>query len=282
MGWRRWCWRSSARREGAGATPLLLHVARDDRRLEALAEGLAFFAPKVRVIQMPGLGHGALRPHRPQRRDRGHAHRALARLAAVARKGPTVVLTTVNAILQRLPPREFIRRSLKTIAPGQRIDMNQLVQRLSLAGFQRTGTVMEPGEYAVRGGILDLFPPGRSTPVRLDFFGDTLEHIKAFDPETQRTGKIVQRLTLMPISEVAFGGEAEKRFRAQLRRDVRPGHDRGRRCTRPSAPASAIPAWSTGCRCSTISWRRCSTTCRRRARQLRPPGRAGSRASGSP
>ena len=138
----------------------------------------------------------------------------MARLAAAARKGPTVVLTTVNAILQRLPPREFIRRSLKTIAPGQRIDMNQLIQRLNLAGFQRTGTVMEPGEYAVRGGILDLFPPGRLTPVRLDFFGDTLEHIKAFDPETQRTGKIVQRLTLMPISEVAFGGEAEKRFRS--------------------------------------------------------------------
>ena len=140
---------------------------------------------------------------------------SMARLAAVARKGPTVVLTTVNSILQRLPPREFIRRSLKTIAPGQRIDMNQLVQRLSLAGFQRTGTVMEAGEFAIRGGILDLFPPGRLSPVRLDFFGDTLEHIKAFDPETQRTGKIVQRLTLMPISEVAFGGEAEKRFRGK-------------------------------------------------------------------
>ena len=69
---------------------------------------------------------------------------------------------------------------------------------------------MEPGEYAVRGGILDLYPPGRSSPVRLDFFGDTLEHIKAFDPETQRTGKIVQRLTLMPMSEVAFGPAAEK------------------------------------------------------------------------
>ena len=124
-----------------------------------------------------------------------------------------MVLTTVNAILQRLPPREFIRRSLKNIAPGQRLDMDELIQRLNLAGFQRTGTVMEPGEYAVRGGILDLFPPGRSSPVRLDFFGDTLEHIKAFDPETQRTGKIVQKLTLMPVSEVAFGGEAEKRFR---------------------------------------------------------------------
>ena len=72
---------------------------------------------------------------------------------------------------------------------------------------------MEPGEYAVRGGIVDVFPPGRITPVRLDFFGDTLEQMKAFDPETQRTSRIVQKLTLMPISEAAFGPDAEKRFR---------------------------------------------------------------------
>ena len=79
----------------------------------------------------------------------------------------------------------------------------------------RTGTVMEPGEFAVRGGILDLFPPGRISPVRLDFFGDTLESIKAFDAETQRTTKPVQKLALMPISEVAFGEEAEKLFRTR-------------------------------------------------------------------
>ena len=107
-----------AAQSGGGAVPLFVHIARDDRRLEAVAEGLAFFAPKVRVIQFPGLGYGALRPHRPQQRDRGRRIAALARLAATTRKDPTVVVTTVNAVLQRTPPREFIRRSLKTIAPG--------------------------------------------------------------------------------------------------------------------------------------------------------------------
>jgi transcription-repair coupling factor (superfamily II helicase) len=202
-----------AEEAGGAAPPLLLHVARDDRRLEALAEGLAFFAPKVRVIQVPAWDTVPYDRIGPNAEIVATRIAAMARLAAAPRKGPTVVLTTVNAILQRLPPRQFIRRSLKNVAPGQRLDMGELIQRLSLAGFQRTGTVMESGEYAVRGGILDLFPPGRSSPVRLDFFGDTLEHIKAFDPETQRTGKIVQKLTLMPVSEVAFGGEAEKRFR---------------------------------------------------------------------
>jgi transcription-repair coupling factor (superfamily II helicase) len=203
-----------AEEEGAGSPPLLLHVARDDRRLEALADGLRFFAPRMRLIRVPAWDTVPYDRIGPNAEIVATRVAAMARLAAAPRKGSTVVLTTVNSILQRVPPREFIRRSLKTIAPGQRIDMNQLTQRLGLAGFQRTGTVMEPGEYAVRGGILDLFPPGRSAPVRLDFFGDTLEHIKAFDAQTQRTGKIVQRLTLMPVSEVAFGEAAEKRFRA--------------------------------------------------------------------
>ncbi len=200
--------------EAAGKEPpLLLHVARDDRRLEALADGLAFFAPKLRVIQFPAWDTVPYDRIGPNAEIVAMRVSALARLAAAQRKGPTVVLATVNAVLQRVAPRDFIRRSLKNIAPGQRIDMGDLTRRLGLAGYRRTGTVMEPGEFAVRGGILDLYPPGRSSPVRLDFFGDTLEHMKAFDPETQRTGKLVQKLTLMPVSEVAFGEAAEKRFR---------------------------------------------------------------------
>ncbi|MBO0764427.1 MAG: transcription-repair coupling factor [Hyphomicrobiaceae bacterium] len=193
--------------------PTLLHVARDDRRLEAVAEGVAFFAPNVRVVELPAWDTVPYDRIGPNREIVSRRIAALARLTAASGKSTTLVLATVNGILQRLPPREFIRRSIKTIAPGQRLDMGELIRRLNLAGFTRTGAVMEPGEYAVRGGILDLFPPGRSTPVRLDFFGDTLEHIKAFDPDTQRTSKIVQRVSLLPISEVAFGEVAEKLFR---------------------------------------------------------------------
>ena len=197
----------------AREAPALLHVARDDRRLEAIAEGLAFFAPNVRVVSFPAWDTVPYDRIGPNSEIVSRRIAGLARLAATSRKDPTLVLTTVNAILQRVAPREFIRRSIKTIAPGQRLDMGQLTQRLNLSGFTRTGTVMEPGEYAVRGGILDLFPPGRTTPVRLDFFGDTLEHIKAFDPDTQRTTRIVQRVSLLPISEVAFGEAPEKLFR---------------------------------------------------------------------
>jgi transcription-repair coupling factor (superfamily II helicase) len=200
----------------SGSSPgALLHVARDDRRLEALEQALSFFAPQVRVITFPAwdtVPYDRVGPHSDIVARR---MATLARLALATRKHPTIVLTTVNAILQRVPSRGFLKRTIKPLAPGQRIDMAHLTQRLALMGYTRSGTVMEQGEYAVRGGILDLYPPGRTSPVRLDFFGDTLETIKAFDVQTQRTTKPVQKLALLPVSEVAFGEEAEKLFRTR-------------------------------------------------------------------
>ncbi len=196
-----------------GAPQTLLHVAADDRRLEQLEAGLAFFAPKTRVVPVPAWDTVPYDRVGPESEIVARRIASLARLTAAAPKAPTVILTTVNAILQRLPSREFLRRALRQMAPGQRVDRTRLIERLTHAGYIRTGTVMEPGEFAVRGSLVDLFPPGRTSPVRLDFFGDTIESIKAFDPETQRTGKIVQKLILMPVSELAYGPEAESRFR---------------------------------------------------------------------
>ena len=193
----------------------LLHVARDDRRMEQLEQALSFFAPNVRVITFPAWDTVPYDRVGPGSDIVARRIAALAKLALTTRKHPTIVLTTVNAIVQRIPSQSFIKGTIKAMAPGQRIDMARLTQSLALMGYTRSGTVMEQGEYAVRGGILDFYPPGRSSPVRLDFFGDTLETIKAFDVTTQRTTKPVQKLALMPISEVAFGAEAEKLFRTR-------------------------------------------------------------------
>ena len=196
-----------------GSPGLLLHVARDDRRLAALETALKFFAPEAKVVAFPAwdtVPYDRVGPHADIVARR---ITALAKLTLGKRKEPLIVLSTVNAVLQRVPPQAFIRQSLKPLAAGQRIDMGQLTQRLMLAGYTRTSSVMEPGEYAVRGGILDLFPPGRTNPVRLDFFGDTLESIKSFDAQTQRTMKVVQKLVLAPISELAFGEGPTALFR---------------------------------------------------------------------
>ena len=193
----------------------VLYVARDDRRLDALEQGLKFFAPDVTVTALPAWDCVPYDRVSPNPELVARRVSALARLAVGAKPGPLVVLTTVNAMLQRVPPRAFMKASIKNLAPGMRLDMQDLIYRLEHAGYRRTSTVMEHGEYAVRGGILDLFPPGRLNPIRLDFFGDTLESLKPFDAASQRTTAPIQRLSLLPISEVAFGPDAVKRFRSR-------------------------------------------------------------------
>lgn len=205
----------AATKDSAGTTlaGTVLHIARDDRRLDALEQALAFFAPDVKVIPFPAWDTVPYDRVGPNAEIVAKRITALAKLALSSRKEPTVVLTTVNAILQRVPPHSFIRQSLKPMAAGQRVDRTRLIERLEQAGFTRSSAVMEAGEYAVRGGIVDVFPPGRQSPVRLDFFGDTLESVKAFEPQSQRTTKPVQKLVLMPISEVAFGEQPVAEFR---------------------------------------------------------------------
>ncbi len=197
------------------ALPMVLHVARDDRRLDDLEAGLKFFAPDVRVIAFPAWDTVPYDRIGPKPDIVARRITALAKLAIGNHKKPTVVLTTVSAILQRVPSRSYIRQAAKQFSPGQRVDPQRQVKRLIEAGYVRSCTVMEPGEFAHRGGILDLFPPARSRPVRLDFFGDNLESIKSFDPQTQRTQTPIQKLVLLPISEVALGEAAEKRFRSK-------------------------------------------------------------------
>ena len=103
---------------------------------------------------------------------------------------PRIVLTTVNALVQRVPPRAaFARRQHGRWRSTARCAPETLAQFLEANGYGRAGTVMEPGEYAMRGGIIDLFPAGEPDPVRLDLFGDTIESIRVFDPATQRSGE---------------------------------------------------------------------------------------------
>ncbi len=142
--------------------------------MEQLEAGLAFYAPDIKVIAFPAWDTVPYDRVSPNSEIVSKRITALGRLVIGSLKEPAVILTTVNAVLQRLPPRTFIRGAFRPVAPGQRIDMGELQKRLSLYGFQRASTVMEPGDFAVRGGILDLFPPGRINPIRLDFSATSL------------------------------------------------------------------------------------------------------------
>src|SRR5262249_13673435 len=171
----------------APATSLLV-ICRDGPRMAALARALRFFAPDIAVEEFPAwdcLPYDRVSPHAGFVAQRTTALSRLARLEG--RDRSAVFLASLHAALQRLPPRDFIARQSLAVAPGHVLAMDGITRWLELNGFARASTVREPGDYAVRGGIIDLFAPGMAEPVRLDFFGDTLENIPRLHPGNQRT-----------------------------------------------------------------------------------------------
>src|SRR6476646_3167358 len=189
-------------------------VCRDGPRMQQLARALEFFAPDLPVLQFPAWDcqpYDRVSPHGGILAQRLTTLARLSRL--VGSNKPLIVLTTVNAIVQRVPAREIIAAQALSVAPGHVVPMDSIVSWLEHNGYSRSSTVRESGEYAVRGGILDLFPAGLDQPVRFDFFGDSLESIRSFDAETQRTLLDMRALDLVPISEFQLTSETIRRFR---------------------------------------------------------------------
>jgi len=192
----------------------LVFIARDATRMQMVTEALGFFYPEAEVLQLPAWDCLPYDRVSPNSAISARRLLALGQLAhGIQSKKPTILMTTANAALQRVPLRDWMAGQTLTMAPGNQIDMGNISGWLERNGFSRTPTVRETGEYAVRGGIVDLFAPGSAEPVRLDFFGDTLESIRSFDPATQRTVKQMKRLDLVPMSEVVLSDEAVSRFR---------------------------------------------------------------------
>jgi transcription-repair coupling factor (superfamily II helicase) len=204
-----------ARELARGAS--VVHVARDDRRMEAMRAALGFFAPTATVLGFPAwdcLPYDRVSPNPAISATR------MATLAALARDavpGPFVLLTTLAAAMQRLPARALLRDASFTARVGGRVDEGALRAFLARMGFSPASSVSEPGDYAVRGGIIDIFPPGEGGPVRLDLFGDVLDGARRFDPITQRTTQKLDAVELAPVSEVILDDAAIARFRQNYR-----------------------------------------------------------------
>uniref|UniRef100_UPI0035AFCB09 transcription-repair coupling factor n=1 Tax=Paenirhodobacter enshiensis TaxID=1105367 RepID=UPI0035AFCB09 len=194
----------------------VIHIARDDRRMEAMRAALAFFAPEAAVLTFPAwdcLPYDRISPNPEISAMR------MATLAALAAgvEGPFVLLTTLNAAMQRVPARDTVARSSFTARVGGPLDEKKLRQFLVTMGFSPVATVAEPGDYAVRGGIIDIYPPGESGPVRLDLFGDTLDGARRFDAASQRTTEKLKSVELAPVSEVILDEPSITRFRQNYR-----------------------------------------------------------------
>ncbi|MDA8747498.1 transcription-repair coupling factor, partial [Litoreibacter sp.] len=194
----------------------VIHVARDDRRMAAMQTALGFFAPDVPVLGFPAwdcLPYDRTSPNSDVSATR------MATLAALAQgvPGPFILLTTLAAATQYLPKREILAQSSFVAEVGNQVDEAALRSFLVRMGFTQSPTVMEPGDYAIRGGIIDIFPPGETGPVRLDLFGDVLDGARRFDPATQRTTQKLSVVELAPVSEIILDDAAITRFRQNYR-----------------------------------------------------------------
>ena len=198
----------------------LVFVARDDARMIAMRDAMARLAPDVDMRIFPAwdcLPYDRLSPQGALVGQRVETLAWLADGGGTGGNAPALLLTTVNAILQRVPQAGYFSSRSKVLAPGDSTGPARLCEFLAGQGYLPTDTVRETGEFALRGGILDVFPPGREMPVRLDFFGDELETIRGFDAATQRGSVSIDQLVLRPVSEFQLDEAAVERFRTGYR-----------------------------------------------------------------
>lgn len=205
---------------------IITHVARDASRAAAMAAAVDFFAPDVPVIRFPAWDCLPYDRQSPSSEIIATRMATLATLRAHDPSRPLILVTTINAISQRVTARALVERASFVARSGDDVEMDRLVEFLAANGYARASTVREAGEFAVRGGLIDLFPPGTDEPLRLDFFGSTLESIRAFDPLTQLSTQPRHIVHLSAASEVLLTDETVRQFRSgYVARFGAPGDD---------------------------------------------------------
>ena len=211
---------------GSAAALALAEATRADRRLyvivvdaarelERLTAELRFFAgadlPLLRLPDWEVLPYDLFSPLPDITSER---LKTLYDLPA-ARRGCLIV--TADTLMQRLPPRQYVQGRAFDLAKGQSLALEPFRQRLSEAGYASVSQVVSPGEFAVRGSLLDVFPMGSSAPLRIDLFDDEIEAIRRFDPETQRSLDALDTVRLLPAREVPLDADAVREFRRRWR-----------------------------------------------------------------
>lgn len=196
----------------------VIHISRDTNGAARIQEQLAFFCPDVEVLMFPGWDCLPYDRVSPQNEVTAQRIETLTRLLAEPLPAkPRLVLTTSASVAQRVPPRAALKDASLVIQKGGEYERDSLIQFLIHNGYGRRETVREWGEFAVRGGIIDVFPPGQSYPLRLDFFDAEVESIRVFDPLSQITSRTIDSFSLKPMGEVLLNAETIENFRTGYR-----------------------------------------------------------------
>ncbi|MEY3382129.1 MAG: transcription-repair coupling factor, partial [Pseudomonadota bacterium] len=196
-------------------------VCADATDAQRLMDEIAFFAPELRCCLFPDwetLPYDTFSPHQDLISER---LATLWRLLPHGQRQPAdqvdVVLLPATTALYRLAPPSFLAAYTFEFKVGQKLDESQLKSQLTLAGYSHVNQVVSPGEYAVRGGLIDLFPMGSAVPFRVDLFDDEVDSIRTFDPDSQRSLYPVPEVRLLPGREFPIDEDARKLFRQRWR-----------------------------------------------------------------
>jgi transcription-repair coupling factor (superfamily II helicase) len=236
---------------------LVLAVARDPQsalRLEADLRSLSRGLPVLHFPDWETLPYDLFSPHPDIVSERVAA---LYRLPALSRG---VLVVPVSTLLQRVAPPEWIAGNVLDLKRGQVLDLDAEKRRLQAAGYRHVPQVNDPGDFSVRGALLDLFPTGAAEPYRIELFDDRIDSLRSFDPETQRSLHPVEAVSLLPAREFPLDAAGCRRAREALleRFDLDP-----RRCplVQDLKEAWRQPASSTTCRCSSSAPPASSSMC---------------------
>ena len=200
---------------------MALFVAKDDVGLSRMSSAINFFAPELEVLRFPAWDCLPYDRVSPKPEIVNVRINTLSKLLERDKKKKYAVITTISALLQKVPPKIFFEKAKLRVNTTNPIDPKRLINFLNQNGFFRVETVMEPGEFAFRGGLLDVFISQESGPHRLDFFGDQIETIRSFDPNTQRSTlssiSNLEELEFKPVSEIILNESSIAQFRSKYR-----------------------------------------------------------------
>jgi transcription-repair coupling factor (superfamily II helicase) len=198
---------------GRHAGPVVVTVA-TSREADRLAAELAFFAQGLPVLRLPDyetLPYDVFSPHPDITSER------LATLAALPTLTRGLLVVGVDALLQRVPPPGYVHGHTLIMSTGDRLDLGTFRERLTAAGYASVSQVVAPGEFAIRGSLIDVYAMGAGRPYRIDLFDEVIDSIRAFDPESQRSLDRQKQLRLLPAREFPLTPDSIRDFRRRYR-----------------------------------------------------------------
>ncbi len=193
---------------------MLVVITANPLDAQRLQDEIAWVAPGLRAHLLPDwetLPYDNFSPHQDLISER------LSTLYAISRGETDLVLVPASTALYRMAPPAYLAAYTFFLKQGERLDVEQFKAQMALAGYAHVTQVVSPGEFSVRGGLVDLFPMGSPLPFRIDLFDDEVESIKTFDPDTQRTVYPTKEIRLLPAREFPLDDKGRTRFRSRFR-----------------------------------------------------------------